>query len=83
MVAGIGREEGRARRVVGKCRGAARGRDVLEKTGSAGVARESEGVDGRIFCLGAMFLLRETGRGVVQGSGTGMTGVTEEENEEE
>lgn len=71
-----------ARRVEGKCRGATRGRDVLEKTGSTGVARENEGVDGRIFCLGAMFLLRETGRGV-QGSGTGTGRVTEEENEEE
>lgn len=57
---------------------------MLEKTGSnTGVARESEGVDGRIFCLGAMFLLREKREGAgVQGRGTG-TGLTEEENEEE
>lgn len=56
----------------------------MEKTGSnTGVARESEGVDGRIFCLGAMFLLREKREEAgVQGRGTG-TGLTEEENEEE
>lgn len=57
---------------------------MLEKTGSnTGVARESEGVDGRIFCLGAMFLLREKWEEAgVQGRGAG-TGLTEEENEEE
>lgn len=48
----------------------------MEKTGSnTGVARESEGVDGRIFCLGAMFLLREKREGAggcrAEGQGRG------------
>lgn len=49
---GLAPEEG------GKKRGG--GREVSGKEGAARGCCESEGVDGRISCLGAMFLLRGT-----------------------
>lgn len=60
-----GKKRGRGREVSGK----ERERERYEGRGTARGCCESEGVDGRISCLGAMFLLRGTEGDTEKGGG--------------